>query len=168
MPVGPFGRNLRQKVAVKTLAPHVWVDIMRGVMKRLVPVLLLALGACAPVPSSGENRPIARSAEPVSSPGFSRVNENSTGPANTDSPTNTSPKPLNVDATKKFEFADIYVDLGDPNAMRALVPYLIKPESWMLVQCEMTSPTSKHYKFQRLTATDGRAMPDVDVFKIRR
>lgn len=167
MTVGPFARNLRRKGAVKSLAPYVMVVIMRGDMRKLVPALLLALGACAPVPSSGENRPIAGTAQPLPSAGLTKVNENAVSPANNDSPTNTG-KPLNVDATKKFEFADIYVDLTDPNGMRPLVPYLIKPESWMLVQCEMTSSTTKHYKFQRLTTSDGRQIPDVDIFKTRR
>jgi hypothetical protein len=52
--------------------------------------------------------------------------------------------------------------------MRALVPYLLKPEVWTLVKCEMVSATSKHYKFQKVTSNDGRSLPDVDLFNTRR
>lgn len=141
---------------------------MPRVMKSLATVLLLALGACAGTPGSGDNRPIARSAEPVPSAGITRINENAATPENPDTPGIHPSKPLNVDQSKKFEYVDVYVDMGDPNGMRALVPYLIKPESWSLVQCEMTSSTTKHYKFQRLTSSNGRALPEVDVFKTRR
>ena len=76
--------------------------------------------------------------------------------------------PPEIDTTRRFEYADITVDLGDPNGMRALVPYLIKPEIWTLIKVEMVSTTSKHYRFQKVTSNDGRSLPDVDVFKIKR
>ena len=63
---------------------------------------------------------------------------------------------------------DVYVSLEDPTGMRALVPYLMKPESWTLIKCEMTSSTSRHYRFQKVASNDGKALPDVDIFRIRR
>jgi hypothetical protein len=71
------------------------------------------------------------------------------------------------DPSKRFEYADVYVSLGDPEGMRSLVPYLMKQEEWMLIQCEMMTPTYKHYRFQRISNGEGRAMPSVDVFKPR-
>lgn len=60
------------------------------------------------------------------------------------------------------------VSLGDPNGMRALVPFLMKPEIWTLVKCEMTSSSEKHYRFQRVTSNTAQPLPEVDVFKTRR
>ena len=71
------------------------------------------------------------------------------------------------DPSKRFEYADVYVTMGDPTGMRSLVPYLMKPEEWMLIRCDMMTPTYKHYKFQRITTADGRALPSVDPFKTR-
>ena len=74
-------------------------------------------------------------------------------------------KTVSIDTTKKLEYVDIYTDLSDPNSQRALVPYLMKNEEWMLIKCEMLSATSKHYKFQRVTGADGRSLPQVDAFQ---
>jgi hypothetical protein len=40
----------------------------------------------------------------------------------------------------------------------------MKPEEWMLIKCEMLSPTAKHFRFQRVTTADGRALPQVNPF----
>jgi hypothetical protein len=71
-----------------------------------------------------------------------------------------------IDPTKRFEYADVYVDLGDPMGMRSLVPYLMNQKEWMILQCEMLTPTFKHYKFQRVTDGQGRALPSTDPFQI--
>ena len=70
-----------------------------------------------------------------------------------------------VDRTKKLEYADIYVDLKDPQGQKALVPYLLKPEDWTIVKVEHLSPTYKHYRFQRVASNDGTALPEVDPLK---
>jgi hypothetical protein len=75
---------------------------------------------------------------------------------------------MNAAASKTFEFADVYTSLGDPTGMRALVPYLMKPEVWTLIKCEMLSATSRHYRFQRILTGTDRPMPEVDIFKTRR
>jgi hypothetical protein len=73
-----------------------------------------------------------------------------------------------IDQSNRFEYQDVYTSLGDPEGMRALVPYLLHPETWMLIKCEMTSPTDKHYRFQKISTGTGRAMPEVDIFKGRK
>ena len=67
-----------------------------------------------------------------------------------------------VDRTKKLEYADVYVDLKNPQGQKALVPYLLKPEDWTIVKVEHISPTYKHYRFQRVASNDGKALPDID------
>jgi len=76
-------------------------------------------------------------------------------------------KSITFDTTRKLEYADIWVDMGDAAGQRALVPYLMKPEEWRLVGCEMLSPTSKHYRFMRVSTQDGKSLPQVDIFKSR-
>src|SRR5262245_4697839 len=140
-------------------------------MRLLAPALMLALAACsAPAPSSGDERPIARvvtgrdtSTELAQK--FKEKNVAATDGEVTKAPGSATPE---IDTTRRFEYADVTVDLGDPNGMRALVQYLMKPEVWTLVKCEMTSTTSKHYRFQKVTSNDGRSLPDVDIFKTRR
>lgn len=70
-----------------------------------------------------------------------------------------------VDRTKKLEYADVYVDLKNPQGQKALVPYLLKPEEWTIVKVEHLSPTYKHYRFQRVASSDGKALPEVDPLK---
>jgi hypothetical protein len=69
------------------------------------------------------------------------------------------------DPSARFETQDVYTSLGDPTGMRALVPYLLHPETWMLIKCEMTSATDKHYVFQKISTGPGRLLPEVDIFK---
>jgi hypothetical protein len=147
-------------------------------MRNLTPALLLALGGCSWMfPTVSEDRPIAgavggqttstpQAGEMVRPPDKNTpVTEPGGSAATTTPPTVATPA---VDPTRRFEYAEVTVDLGDPVGMRALVPYLLKPETWTLVKCEMLSATSKHYKFQKVTSNDGRSLPDVDIFKTRR
>jgi hypothetical protein len=154
-------------------------------MKKLTPALLLTLGACSwmfpqmtedqgaagapvgqptsttsPAPRVGElSAPPPNKGSTVTEPGGTSTSTTPTAPTST---------PPAVDPTRRFEYAEVTVDLGDPVGMRALVPYLLKPDTWTLVKCEMLSATSKHYKFQKVTSNDGRSLPDVDIFKTRR
>ncbi|HZE96298.1 MAG TPA: hypothetical protein VE981_04695, partial [Planctomycetota bacterium] len=52
-------------------------------------------------------------------------------------------KSVTFDATRKLEYVDVYVDMGDVNGQRALVPYLMNPKDWNLVGCDMTSLSAK-------------------------
>ena len=173
MTVGGFWRNLLQKSAVNSLDHTVMVDIMRHVLKALSPVLILALGAgCggfrpqATEEDANANTRIVKAGVSTDSAQLQRLKDQKVAePTVTDTPGSTTPE---IDTSKKLEFADVYVSLEDPNGMRALVPYLLKPESWTLIKCDMTSATSRHYRFQKVASNDGKALPDVDVFRIRR
>jgi len=135
-------------------------------MKTLLPALLLALAACAAPP---ENRPIAGAVTGQTTPTdqANKLQDKNIAPNGqvADMPGVKAPA---IDSTRRFEYAEFTIELGDPVGMRALVPYLIKPEIWTLVKCEMVSTTSKYYKFQKVTSNDGRSLPDVDVFKTGR
>jgi hypothetical protein len=146
---------------------------MPKIMKRFLPLLLLGLSACDILPqllgtaasaAAGAQDP-AGSAAPITPSPASTPTNTSTASAGTTATTPTANKTVTIDPTKKLEYVNIWVDLGDPNGQRSLVPYLLKPEEWMLIKCEMLSPTSKHYTFQRVTTADGRSLPQVDIFK---
>lgn len=180
MTVGGFWRNLLQKSAVNSLDPNVMVDIMRHVLKALSPTLILALAAGSTLLTAGcggfrpqateddanANTRIVKAGVTTDSAQMQRLKEQKVAePTVTDTPGSTTPE---IDTSKKLEFADVYVSLEDPTGMRALVPYLLKPETWTLIKCDMTSTTSRHYRFQKVASNDGKALPDVDVFRIRR
>lgn len=61
-------------------------------------------------------------------------------------------KTLPIDPNRKLEAVDIYVDTRDQNSMRQLAPYLLQSEEWILVKWEYTSATTRHYRFQRISA----------------
>ncbi|HLY73135.1 MAG TPA: hypothetical protein VKU80_03370 [Planctomycetota bacterium] len=86
-------------------------------------------------------------------------------PPTTASAAPTATKSVTFDTSKKLEYVDLYIDMGDPSGQRALVPYLMKPKDWMLIGCDMTSTSSKHYRFMRVSTTDGKELPEVDIFK---
>jgi hypothetical protein len=69
-----------------------------------------------------------------------------------------------VDNTKRFEYRDLYVSLTDPTGQRALAPYFMKSDVWTLDKCETLSTTLRHYRFRRIVAPDGKALPEVDPF----
>jgi hypothetical protein len=146
------------------------VDIMRHVLKALFPALLLLLGACfrpqATEDDANANTRFARAGTTTDSAQMQRLREqNVAEPPVNDAPGSTTPE---IDINKKLEFADVEVNLEDPTGMRALVPYLLKPETWTLIKCDMKSPTSRSYRFQKVASNDGKSLPDVDVFRVRR
>jgi hypothetical protein len=138
-------------------------------MKTLTPTLLLALAACSAPPPTASSQPIARvvSGTATTSDQAAQLATTNAGQNAAVTNTPTVPAPA-IDPTRRFEYAEVTVDLGDPVGMRALVPYLMKPEIWMLIKCDMLSATSKYYKFQKVTSNDGRSLPEVDIFKIGR
>jgi len=146
---------------------------MPTIMKRLVPVLFLLLPSCNVLPAllgGGNPSGDGTAATAPATQGSSQVSSSAgaaaaPATASTDPSPGSSVKSVSIDTTKKMEYVNLWVDLGDPAGQRALVPYLMKPEEWMLIKCEMLSPTSKHYTFQRVTTADGRALPQVDLFK---
>jgi hypothetical protein len=182
MTVGAFGRNLHQNSAVNSLDPYVMVDIMRDVLKALSPALILALAAGSTLLTAGcggfrpqvteddanANTRIAKAGVVSDSAQMQRLKEQKVSDAADNATETPGSKTPEIDTTKKLEFADVYVSLEDPTGMRALVPYLMKPESWTLIKCEMTSTTARHYRFQKVASNDGKSLPDVDIFRIRR
>ena len=88
--------------------------------------------------------------------------------SSTGSPSSAGSKSVTFDTQRKLEYVDVYVDMGNPTGQQALVPYLMKPKDWMLVGCEMTSLTSKHYRFMKVSTNDGKELPSVDIFSPRR
>jgi len=172
--------------AVNSLAPYVLVGIMPRDMRRLLPLLLLGLSACEIAQplltqvagaAAGAVQGAAQQAlgiqqttptpNPVGTPQTPQTpppSGASGATAGTSAPTAAN-KTITFDTVRKLEYVDIYVDLGDPAGQRALVPYLMKPEDWMLCKCEMLSPTTKHYTFMRVSTADGRSLPQVDIFK---
>lgn len=128
-------------------------------MKALAAVLCLALASCF-TPSSG-----GTSATDAGAPQTGTTTQS----AGVQGAAASTPAAANAtttfDTAKKLEVVDVWVETGDPQGQRALVPYLLKPEEWMLIKCEMLSATSKHYRFQRVSSTDGKSLPQVDIFK---
>src|SRR5215831_344856 len=102
---------------------------MRAQMKNLVPALILALAACStPSPSTGDDRPIARAVtgQMTTSEQAQKLKDKNIGGGDVvETPGSKVPE---IDTTRRLEYADVTVALGDPNGMRALVPYLMKPE----------------------------------------
>jgi hypothetical protein len=70
-------------------------------------------------------------------------------------------KAANVTPGQQMEFVDLNIDQTDPTSGRVLVPY-IQSKEWTLILCEMLTPTSRHWRFQRITTTDGRSLPQLD------
>jgi hypothetical protein len=142
-------------------------------MKKLLPLLCVALSACNLIPglNSGAN---SSSGTPTAPTSTTTVTAGVQG-ATTTTPADTSAAPapsapsatktVTFDTSKKLEYVDVYVDMSDPSGQRALVPYLMKPKDWMLIGCDMTSTSSKHYRFMRVSTADGQALPEVDIFK---
>jgi len=118
--------------------------------------LVLPLTACFLHPSSG-GAPI------TSTPGADAAALNKAGvgsKAPADEPGVL--RPLSVEATRRFEYVDLYVSMGDPVGQRKLAPYILKGEIWTLDKFENVTDTLRHYRFRRMVGTDGKAMPDLD------
>jgi hypothetical protein len=144
---------------------------MRPFMKKLLPALCLTLSACSLIPGLGSGSGSASTPAPTGTTTLSAGVQGATPTTQTDGSaavpvsTPTATKTVSFDTSKKLEYVDIYVDMTDPSGQRALVPYLLKPKDWMLIGCDMTSTTSKHYRFMRVSTADGQALPEVDIFK---
>jgi hypothetical protein len=147
---------------------------MRLMSRSLLPLLCLSLSACGMIPGLGSGNSSSSSASPGTTMGTTTASAGVQGAtaattADTSAPTAvtapTATKTVSFDTAKKLEYVDLYVDMSDPSGQRALVPYLMKPKDWMLVGCDMTSISSKHYRFMRVSTVDGKELPEVDIFK---
>jgi hypothetical protein len=148
---------------------------MAALMRRASPLILALLAACSGTPSSGGDSSIAHAAGPSSTEMAARLqnqNPNLTttpGAAGASAaPTAGVAAPVAIDTNRQREYADVYVDLKDPNGQKSLVYYLLKPEEWHIEKVTQLTPTTKHWRFWRLTRTDGKSMPEVDPLRPRR
>lgn len=152
--------------------------IMTALMRRLLPPLLGLLAACQQTGGSerGADTSIAHAAGPTSTemaaalkgktPGVS----SSTGsdPASSGGPSDITLTPVAIDANRKRETADVYVDMNDPSGMKGLTYYLMKSDEWFIEKVVQLTPTRKHWRFWRFVRTDGKALPEVDPLRPKR
>ena len=137
-------------------------------MRILSAALILSLAACASQEASTGPRPIASAADPnalgpaPASAASKEIRSSSDIPPPPTAPG--TPRPIQIDKSKRLEAVDIYVDTRDQNSMRQLVPYIIQSEEWVLVKSEYTSATTKHFRFQRV-AIGKETIPMVDPFR---
>jgi hypothetical protein len=134
-------------------------------MKMTAALAILALAACSgspsappPSPSASPNTP-AGAAEPVA-----QVPNNADAAVEAQVRTLLAPPP---NSGLKLETTEVDVDLTDPHSQRAIVSYLLRPETWSLVKVDMVAPTRRVYRFQRVVSSSGAALPDLDPLKPR-
>lgn len=156
---------------------------MAADMRRLALLLPLALAACQgrPSPEDPGDTAVAHAVGPTSTQMAQNLqNQNhpqQLSPAQPQAPGTQAPPssppspgvaaPLAVDSNQKREYADVYVDLKQPDGQKALVSYLLKPEEWHIEKVVHLSPTQKHWRFWRVARTDGKAMPEIDPLRKR-
>jgi hypothetical protein len=136
-------------------------------MTRLsAPLAAILLASCAAAPEE-EKPPLASATAPKPSERAALVSElkDKGIPENAGDP---KAKAAPVEADKRFDYADVYVDQTDPTGQRKLVPYLLKTEEWQIDKVEYLTPTLRHYRFRRLLSTSGKPLPDVDPLQPKR
>lgn len=71
-------------------------------------------------------------------------------------------RPAAVDATKRFDYRDVYVFIGDPDGQRQLAYYFLRQNIWTIDKMEQYTDSCRHFRFRRLVGADGKPLPDVD------
>lgn len=129
-----------------------------GLLMRAFPAaLLLTLAACA---GGGDEAP----ASPIASAGASQATPEAAA-VQADRAVDQQVRTLLTppsNAGRFYKVVEVEVDLLTPGSQRAVVPYLLKPEVWTLIKVDMSSPTQRIYRFQRLTDAAGNEIPDID------
>lgn len=153
---------------------------MAASMRRFAPLLLALPAACGQVrPVDPADTAVAHAAGPKSTEMAKMVQDKNLGAKQTNNPVTqgqveeaaSSAAPAGgaasvaVDANRKREYADVYVNLKDPSGQKGLAYYLMKPEEWTIEKVTQVSPTVKHWRFWRIVRTDGKALPEVDPLK---
>lgn len=126
----------------------------------LAAALALTLSACF-LPQSSRGNPLA----PAAGTDPARAAELRNAGAAPRAVEETGLRPAPVDTTKRFEYVDLYVSMGDPAGQRQLMPYLIPqegPTPWTIDKLEYVSDTLRHFRFRRLVSTEGKALPEVN------
>jgi hypothetical protein len=65
-----------------------------------------------------------------------------------------------LSTSQKFETVELTIDLADPNGQRQLVPYLVKTDVWWLMESKLKSPTTRYYRFVRVSSP--KEAPEID------
>ena len=128
-------------------------------MRILAAAGILTLAACSGLaPSENESRPISS----VTDTGSAKdAKDYKVQQSNPDPNTLKGAATPAVSASKKLEVVVVDVNLKEANGMRKVLPYLLNEDEWLILKVEQTSPTTKRYKFQRLT-TPEKALTEYD------
>ena len=118
-------------------------------------LLLLPQAACFMPNSSGAGTG-------GSTPGADPATLSKAGVGSKSSSEPTGLKTAAVDTSKRFEYMDLYVTMGNADDQRKLAPYILTSDVWSIDKFEQLSDTLRHYRFRRLVSQDGKSMPEVN------
>lgn len=128
-------------------------------MRALSAVACLALASCfAPSPGPA-TPPIASGASAPPADQAADLNTRGVGDA---PPSVPSLKSAPVQPGRRMEVVDVFIDQKDPTSGRVLASYLMKPEEWTILKCVQTSPTTKHWQFQRVVTGESERFDKID------
>lgn len=135
----------------KSLAGPVPIGIMARLMRALWPVLpLFAAGCFLPATPTTAPGPTTETQGATAPPQAGPPSAKGAGP---EAPTVKTP---DVDASKRFEYVDVYVNEDDPDSKRQLAPYMldafvnVDTSGWTLDRMRRISGSQTHYRFRRL------------------
>lgn len=134
-------------------------------MKALPVLGALLLAACRTSPVDPDDTAIAHGgAAPSQSAQAKLLTEQNvpqdTGNARQVKPDEERPGPESTPPPAVVEFAQVRLDLKNPQGNKAAAYYLLKPDEWMIDKVVMISPTVKEVRFRRVTS--GNRTPDLD------
>ena len=134
-------------------------------MKALPLLGALLLAACRMSPVDPDDTAIAHGGAAPSKAEQERMLSEKNVPQNTGDakhvkPEEERPGPDDAPPPAVVEFAQVRLDLKNPQGNRAAAYYLLKPDEWMIDRVVMLSPTVKEIRFRRVTS--GNRTPDMD------
>lgn len=154
---------------------------MAADMRRSTPLLLALLAACQTSPADPDDTAVAHATS--SSEMAKMLQDKNHTPKTSDASDQQAPAtqanksadsvgtalatPVAIDSAQRREYAEVTVNLQDPNGQKVLVSYLMKPEEWHIEKVTQTTPTTKRWRFWRVARSDGKSMPEIDPLKPR-
>lgn len=151
--------------------------IMAAAMRRSTLLLLALAAGCRTTPAESGDTSIAHAAGPKSTEMVKMLEEKklaakTSGPADNVAPGSVDNvggviAPVAVDVNQRREFAEVVVNLKDPNGQKPLVYYLMKPEEWHIDKVVQMDAYTKRWRFWRVARTDGKSMPEIDPLRPR-
>ena len=134
-------------------------------MKGLALPGLLLLAACRTTPADPDDTAIAHGGAMPTQAQTKEMLADKNVPQNTVNakhvkPDEERPGPEDAPPPAVVEFAQVRLDLKNPQGNRAAAYYLLKPDEWMIDKVVMVSPTVKEIRFRRVTS--GNRTPDLD------